>query len=293
MTYIDCIKKYIEINHLQLHNIFIDCWKGMSEKNEIPRLKEFLTKENVGISFINNELKGLKNKYFTIQLNSVFSHGSPKVNFDYKNKNYTRELADLLVIYRINDGHFSKKNICSKSFLSQWKLNKRDNKNIGQQYLYDSVDTFKVPQWLSNQNNGRQRCFGKKENALNFFYLDNNVFLKRPNGDNDLSFSSIMMNLLEFDYGLQFDNSIWNNNSSNNYEGWNELMYDLIVGIGRKTIPGTEDKKLLHFFMGDEDYKLQVNNESNKSENEFQSTLIVDINFNLRIKLEEVMNYHK
>jgi hypothetical protein len=291
LEYIDSIKKYINKYESDLQLIFTDSWKGVSEKSEIHRLKEFLTKENVGVSYINKELEKIQSRYFTIKLSSVFCHGSPKVDFVHNNKQFNRELADLLVIYRINDGHYSRNIITSRSFLSQWKLNKNDNKNIGQQYLYDYVNTFNVPKWLNNSNNGQKRCFAEKENALNFFYLDQNIFLKRPNENVEISFSSLMIDLLKLEYGLQFDNQIWNFNSTDTFDRWDEIMYDLIGGVGKKIISGTKNRKLSHYLLSNESFSFEIEGPSDSEENIVQSILIVDVHFNLLIKYKRILKW--
>jgi hypothetical protein len=286
--YREHIEKYIETNRTKLNYIFNKAWEGVSG-GEINQLKEFLTKKDVGVDFLNQNLKTIKDKDLTVQLSSVYSHCSPKVDFIYEKQPYNRELADLLVILRINETYSKPQNIYSSSFFSQWKLNENDNKNYGQKYLYDFASCFNMPKWLSNYKNGVYRKFGEKEKSLNFFYLDNKDFLKRPNGKSKIQFSDLMLDMLKHKYGLCFNSSIWNNEMENSYDGWDEIMYDLIKRIGKRKIRGIPQSKLIQFQISNRSINLEIENElKNYDENSFQSILIIDVNFNRRLKMEHL-----
>jgi hypothetical protein len=286
------LTEYVKNNQKKLNGIFADSWNDISSKDEIHQLKDFLLKENVGIKYINDQLNKIINDYFSIRFNAVFSHSSPKVSFEYQNESISRELADLLVILRINEYSTESKTLYSSSFLSQWKLNHNDNQNKGQEYLYDFAADFSMPMWIAGQNVAdRKRLFDNRTSSLNFFYLDDRTFLKRPAGRPSLSFSQLLINLLSLNYGLKFDNNVWTNNIQYT-SNWSRIMDDLINKVGRtRNIRGTEQPKLIEYLISSEPYYYHIDNEGivDNNDKRFQSTLIIDINFSRKLKVKEIL----
>ena len=294
--YKEILYKYIARYQEELNHIFTNSWNGIADRGETLQLKDFLLEENVGVKYINNQINQLPNKYFSIKFNAIYSHGSPQVTFDFNREPIKRELADLLVILRINEVKSKSETLYSSSFLSQWKLNQRDNRNPGQAYLYDSADRFFMPIWIAGHDEAsRERIFDNRANTLNFFYLNDKNFLKRPAGGGSFSFSQLLIDLLNFQYGLAFNSEIWSNNPIENPSHWDNLMNDLINKVGRtKKIKGAVQSKLIEYFISNKPYYYHIDNEEvvndtdTHEEKRFQSILILDINFDRTLKIEKL-----
>lgn len=282
------LRNFVSSNKDTLKQIFRDCWKNINQTQEIPMLKDFLLKKDSGVDYLNSEFSKIESDYLNIKFSSVYSHGSPKVTFRYHNKTLTRELADLLVIIRINEHqNHSYKTLYSSSFLSQWKLNKKDNKNEGQTYLYDKAKSFLLPKWIGGQvDSQRKRKFSHKTKSLNFFYLNDKNFSLRP-AKKTSEFETLMLGFLNLKYGLEFASQIWTQ-SEFDHDDWSQLMNDLLLKVGRtRKVDG--QPKLIEYRVSNNPFQYEIEDQSNIKESGFQSILIVDINFNKRLKIKQIL----
>ena len=291
------LSKFIKKHEINLIEIFTNSWDQIKTDHEIPQLKYFLLNENGGIHYINEKISQLQDESISIKFNAVYSHGSPKVTFDFNETPASRELADLLVILRINEHNPTCSNtLYSRSFLSQWKLNQEDNKNIEQEFLYDSAPSFNMPIWITGRTEAeRKRNFENRLDSLNFFYLNNRTFIKRPAGAVNIEFPKLLIDLLNLDYGLEFNKSIWIDELEKP-SSWDKLMNDLINKVGReRKIKGYEQAKLIEYKISNAPYIYHINNEEVVEdlypENRFQSMLIIDINFNRLLKIKQYLAY--
>lgn len=155
-----------------------------------------------------------------------------------------------------------------------------------------------MPIWIGIKNEfGRKRRFDDRKKSLNFFYLKDKKFSKRPEGQGDLSFADLLINLLSLNYGLEFDHKLWSKNSELPSD-WDKIMHDLIMRVGRRKIIDKRGKlvdKLIEYEVSSTPFLYHIRNsevvndsKDDNSEQRLQSMIIIDVNFNRVVKLKRL-----
>jgi len=139
----------------KFRRLYEESWSGIDRSKEVPAIKDYLLKPDVGVDFLNkNVASKISGKEFDVKFCSVFCHQKPRVARTKasisKNAGSTPgcELGDLFIIFVLLDNN-DNMHYCAGS-LFQAKVKARLDSE-SQRALYDDDLDFLVPRFLEDR----------------------------------------------------------------------------------------------------------------------------------------------